>query len=263
MLASIGEMWLGSAIRPRAAITVVTPRSRGTSAATRAPNAITRIRRVSGSESNSACARSDANVSFSSLFELTLPNCSTRRSGWSAATALIVSFSRLESVPRLEVIPGDVELHQRGVLINGHRCVSGQRRHDVPHVLRLRQLPRGLLDRRVELGIPDLELVALDQHVLGVRPQAGVVERLLGPAGLAGELVRTMDLVLPDGVAEQHGDHNEGKPPEDGGLAVLGAPVCGACGEVVGLLHDVSPVAVTAVASSVRPRIPLVIGGNP
>ena len=59
-------------------MTVVTPSSRGTRAATTAPKAMTRISRVSGKDSSSAFARSEAKVSFSSLFELTLPNCSTR-----------------------------------------------------------------------------------------------------------------------------------------------------------------------------------------
>ena len=45
-----------------------------------------------GSDSSSACARSDWNVSLSSAFELTLPNCSTRRSGCASATRSTVAF---------------------------------------------------------------------------------------------------------------------------------------------------------------------------
>ncbi len=78
---SIGEMWLGIATSDIAAITAVKPISSGISAATSEPKAMTRISSVIGSESDSAFSRSDSKTSLSSLLELTLPNCSTSRSG--------------------------------------------------------------------------------------------------------------------------------------------------------------------------------------
>ena len=47
---------------------------------------------MSGKDRSSAFARSEANVSFSSLFELTLPNCSTRSSGCASSTAAIAAL---------------------------------------------------------------------------------------------------------------------------------------------------------------------------
>ena len=84
-LLSTGKIWLGIATSDIAAATLENASSSGTPAATSEPKAITRISSVIGSESVSAFARSLWKTSFSSLLELTLPNCSTRRSGWSAA----------------------------------------------------------------------------------------------------------------------------------------------------------------------------------
>ena len=88
---SIGEIWLGSATSASAAITQETASSSGTPAATSEPNATTRISSVSGREISSAFARSLVKVSLSSLLELTLPNCSTSRSGLAAWTEPIAS----------------------------------------------------------------------------------------------------------------------------------------------------------------------------
>ncbi len=88
---STGDELLGIAIRPIAAMTAENASSSGTPAATSDPKAITRISRVIGSESSSALPRSLWKVSFSSLFELTLPNCSTRKSGLVAATPSMTS----------------------------------------------------------------------------------------------------------------------------------------------------------------------------
>ena len=57
-LSSIGKMWLGMATSPMVAITAEMASSTGTPAATSAPNAITRMSRVTGSDSVSARFRS-------------------------------------------------------------------------------------------------------------------------------------------------------------------------------------------------------------
>ena len=54
VLSSIGKMWLGIATRPIVAITAEIASSTGTPAATSAPNAITRMISVTGSDSVSA-----------------------------------------------------------------------------------------------------------------------------------------------------------------------------------------------------------------
>ncbi len=82
-LLSTGKIWLGIATSDIAAATLEKASKSGTPAATSEPKAITRIKSVIGSESISAFARSLWNVSFSSLLELTLPNCSTRKLGLS------------------------------------------------------------------------------------------------------------------------------------------------------------------------------------
>ena len=51
---SAGQMWLGNASRPSAAMTAVSASRTGIQAATRAPNATNRIASVSGIESISA-----------------------------------------------------------------------------------------------------------------------------------------------------------------------------------------------------------------
>ncbi len=74
---STGQIWLGRATSPIAAATAEIASSSGTPAATSEPNVMTRISRVSGSESSSALPRSLAKMSLSSFCVLTLPNCST------------------------------------------------------------------------------------------------------------------------------------------------------------------------------------------
>ena len=61
--------WLIGPIRPIVAITAVSASSSGTPAATRAPNAISRISSVIGSEVNSACLKSSLIGSFDLLVD--------------------------------------------------------------------------------------------------------------------------------------------------------------------------------------------------
>ncbi len=234
---SIGEIWLGSATRPSAAMTVVMPMSIGTSAATSEPKASTRISSVRGNDSSSALPRSDEKVSLSSLFELTEPNCSIRRPGWAAATAATASLDgsiRLAACSEFPVISKSTSADRPSCEIGAAR---GQRRGDLADVLGAPQADDGVGDGGAEGGIANGARAALDQHVLVVGPQARAVQGLLGTMRLAGELVRVPDLVLPDRVAEQERDDDEAQPAEDGGLTVSGAPAGGARGEVAVLVH--------------------------
>ncbi len=61
------------------------PSSSGMPAATSAPNAITRMISVIGSEVTSALAKSSWNAFSSALLALAEPNSATRRSGWPLA----------------------------------------------------------------------------------------------------------------------------------------------------------------------------------
>ena len=101
VLSSTGKMWLGNATRPMVAITAEMASSTGTPAATSAPNAITRMSRVTGSESVSARLRSLwTNLSIW-LPTLASPNSSMRRSGcarWAAWMAASTGAMRSAAV---------------------------------------------------------------------------------------------------------------------------------------------------------------------
>ena len=77
IISSIGMIWLGSAMSPSVAITALNPSSSGMPAATRAPNATTRISSVIGSESFSAFLKSSENDFDSALSALAPPNSPT------------------------------------------------------------------------------------------------------------------------------------------------------------------------------------------
>ena len=73
MLSDIGTTWLTIETRPRVPSTALSPSSNGIPAATTAPNAISRMSSVSGTEYRPAVFRSSANESFSALLVLS-PN---------------------------------------------------------------------------------------------------------------------------------------------------------------------------------------------
>ncbi len=66
-----------TAVRPIVASTAVSPSSSGMPAATRAPNAITRMTSVIGSENSPAFFRSLPKDSSSAALALVSPNCAT------------------------------------------------------------------------------------------------------------------------------------------------------------------------------------------
>src|ERR671932_13112 len=104
---SIGTIWLGMAIRPKVAMTAVRPSRSGTPAATSAPNATTRISRVTGSESSSIRCMSLSSLSLIALLALAPPNWPTNTPGfsdctrWTAATTGSTSFSVVSSSPAI------------------------------------------------------------------------------------------------------------------------------------------------------------------
>jgi hypothetical protein len=144
----------------------------------------------------------------------------------------------LDPVPRLQRVPCDLELDQRRALVLGDRRALAQRRDHVDHVLRVLQPRDRVLDRGTELRIVDRQRLVLDQDGLVVRPQAGVLERVLGAPRLTGELVGAVDLVLADGVADQKRENDEAEPAPDRHLAVVGAPVSCTGGEIPALGHQ-------------------------
>ncbi len=105
VLSSSGTSLEGSATRPSAANTADRPSSSGTPAATRAPNASTRMISVIGSESFSALPKSSAKAFESALFALAPPNSPTislcAACTWStAASTGVIAFSAAVSSPR-------------------------------------------------------------------------------------------------------------------------------------------------------------------
>ena len=96
---STGMIWLGSATSPMAIATEVRPSSSGMPAATRAPNAITRMISVIGTEVTSALAKSSENALPSALLALAPPNSSTRSCGfWCPALTTAASIGSMRSL---------------------------------------------------------------------------------------------------------------------------------------------------------------------
>ena len=87
---SMGTSWLGTASRPRVAITADRPSSNGIPAATAAPKTISRMPSVSGTAVNSARWKSDAIVSSTDFSPLAEPNPSTVKPGLAASMSSTV-----------------------------------------------------------------------------------------------------------------------------------------------------------------------------
>ena len=223
-LLSIGRIWLGRFTRPRVATTALSPIHSGTPAATRVPNVIVRRISVTGRESSPALARSSVMVSLTALLALALPNCSTARSGWrfwAAATA--ASTGSIRSLASTES-PATSKSTRAAWPSVRDRALPEQRRLHVLDVRDLRELLRHILDRGLELRILDGELVALDEHDLGLRTKPGAIESGFCIVGLAVEVVDIGDQVRPHRVADRKREDHERKPAPEGLLAVLAAP---------------------------------------
>src|SRR3954463_14004020 len=113
------------------------------------------------------------------------------------------------------------------------RAGAGQRRFDGPYVLHPGEAVRDVLDGGLELGILEGELVALDEHDLLDRAQAGAIQRHLGSVRLTRELIDVGDVRRADHVAGREDDQDEGQPTPKRLLAMPAAPVRHAGREVV------------------------------
>ena len=78
---STGASWLSGPTRPIVPMTPVIASSSGIPAATIAPNAISRMSSVIGSDVVPAFWRSELKIAMNSSSELPSPDCSMRRSG--------------------------------------------------------------------------------------------------------------------------------------------------------------------------------------
>ena len=87
VLSPVAMNWLETAVSPKAVNTEVSPSSTGMPAASSAPKASSRMISVIGTDRNSAFWKSCLSLSSNRLPDEASPNCSTRRPGWSAATA--------------------------------------------------------------------------------------------------------------------------------------------------------------------------------
>ena len=160
-------------------------------------------------------------VSFSSLLELTLPNCSTRSSG--CRPGLRRPRPRPDRAdPRLELVPGDLELDQRRMPVGGHRRrrrSAATRRSSRPCACESRSVVCSIA--APELGIVDRQRLALHQDDLVVGPQPGVLERLLGAPDSPENWSAPWICFWPTALPTQDGDDHEPEPAEDRGLAVV------------------------------------------
>ena len=95
-----------------------------------------------------------------------------------------------------------------------------------------------VLDCGREGRILDGQRVALDEHASG-RLHEFLVEELVDAARFANLGRGRLDLGRTADDAEREGDDDEGKPAEDGGLAVLGAPSAHTPGEVGGFTWSI------------------------
>ena len=189
-LASSGKQWLGIATRPSAAITEVSPISSGTPAATSEPKVIVRMISVIGSESIPAFARSSVIVSLIALLALAPPNCSITRSGcsaWTAAIAARVGSTRSLASVESPAISKFTSAAWPSAETSRRRRRAATCTFSTYWTVEIRPVTSSTA--AWNSGSSSVSVSLCTQHDLLDRPQAGVVERLLGVVRLAGELV--------------------------------------------------------------------------
>ena len=131
-----------------------------------------------------------------------------------------------------------VELDERGMAVAGDlaaigRCERGAQIVEVAVVRR--DCAHDVASHRPEGGVPDRELVVLDQHELGQSAglgEAGLLEDLVGAVRLADVVVLVVDRLLADSRADHDRGDDERKPAEDRELAMARAPSPHAGGDV-------------------------------
>ena len=133
-------------------------------------------------------------VSLIALLALALPNCSTARSGMALLGRCDRGEDRVDRGPSPRVESPATSKSTRAAWPSSDTALSpcsGDFTFSTYGTFG--RLPRHVLDRGLELRVLDGELVALDEHDLGLRPKPGAIERHLGVVGLAVELVDVGD----------------------------------------------------------------------
>ena len=216
-------------IRPIVAMIAVTASATGSSAATSAPNAISRMPRATGTADSSAFLKSSPKASSNVLFMLAPPISSIRSSEWffwTSATAFSTGSTRSPAVsasPRMSNWTSALRPSFERVSVSYGDWTSVTL--PVPSTAF-----DDVGDGRPERGVrgPDARVLRLDEDGLArgfVDP--GVLDDPGGRVGLATELVALLDLDTAGRRAEAHRQDDEQHPDPDGRPAMLGAPAAG------------------------------------
>ena len=211
---------------PIVAMTAVSASSSGTPAATSAPNAISRMIRVTGREVMSALPKSSWTTLLICCWVLASPNSPRVKPGCACCDVGDGLNGRLDAVH-------DVGCHcrrsgsaaapsaRRRDLV---RVRGGQRALEVLGVGERRELALHVDRHGAEAGSAAVDPAALDQHhLLGVL-RSGIGDRLIRTSGLADAGLGVLQRLGPGRAADHEGNDDEREPPPDGGLAVLCAP---------------------------------------
>ena len=222
---------------PIVPMTAVRPSRSGRPAATRAPNATSRISSVTGSDSVSAFCE----VALEDLHELLL---GAGRAELGDVEVRMVLLHRLGDGQRgVDARLGLRERCRAPRRTTWTECLSGEIRPLPPccvgrgELVRLGQRVHALLEITHDgavLRIARLQRLALDEDGLagaGGRLGEGVVLDRLCAAGVTGGLLLGGLGAGAERPAEHEGGDDHGQPPEDGDLAVLGAPAPGPGGD--------------------------------
>ena len=181
--------WLIGPSRPIVPITAVAPSSSGRPAATSAPNAISRMTSVIGSDSVSAFLKSSSKASPISFSAEASPNWPSVTSGCARWSAAVGASDGVDLVLGLVLVTGELERdeHERPSLRHVAGVVGIERALDLRDVLRLPEPPTTSRDGRVEARVVRAQVAAaLDEH---------------GLAALVGEVGGFDDLVAAPGLA--------------------------------------------------------------
>ncbi len=209
-------------------------------AATRAPKTTMRMMRVTGMESSPAFFRSSMKAAVDLL---------RRADAERADEHVWIGLLRLvdcgdDGVDLLDGVVGiaaDLEVDER--CMPGLADLAGvlgiERRLDVHDHVQGGDSGDHVLDCGREGRILDGQRLALDEHALSGRLHEFLVEELVDAARFAHAGRGRLDLGRAADDAEREGDDDEGKPAEDGGLAVLGAPSAHTPGEVGGFTWSI------------------------
>ena len=139
----------------------------------------------------------------------------------------------IDPILSLGRVARDVEVHEGGVAVLGHRAGTVERRLHVLDIRNLREMRCHVLDSGSELRVLDGVPVALNEHCLRLWTKAGFVKSDLCVVGLPVEIVDVGDEVRPHRLSDGEGQDDEDEPPPEGLLPVLAAPARHPGGEIV------------------------------